>query len=76
MTLDDYKKRCADIIDNIPPKAGAMEKFFIVSELLRLYNLTTDGTPEEQACFKYWLELPVDEELKREVLDKVKERKR
>lgn len=34
MTLDEYKQICADFLDNIPPKAGAMEKFFIPSELV------------------------------------------
>jgi hypothetical protein len=77
MAIDEYKKVCADLINNIPPKIGAMEKFFIAKELIRLYNLTNEGAAEDRAeCFKYWLELPVDEEVKREVLGKVKERKR
>jgi len=39
---------------------------------MKLYNLI-EGTEAERAeCFKYWLDLRVDEKLKRETLDKIK----
>jgi hypothetical protein len=79
MTLDEYKKRCADRLaaprSTVPLPKGAedLADLDIALALFSLYKLAFKGTEaESKECLDHWMSLPVDERLKAKVLEDMK----
>jgi hypothetical protein len=76
MTITDYREECEATLDGIPPRSNAMDDYFMILRLNELYRLATEGSKEEsRECLKHWLSLPVEEGLKREVIEAWKRKK-
>jgi hypothetical protein len=73
MTLDAYKNECAQLLYNIPQGAGGMSDKVLPMLMQVLYELAA-SVPFEQRepFFDFWWSLPVDDQIKREVLRKSK----
>jgi hypothetical protein len=87
MTLDEYKRTCAEVLDGFPLELCVGHKAFKVGEwqesyrltLLRLYTLYEKAAIHETAAdnepmryFDHWWALPVSDELKKTVFENIK----
>jgi len=73
MTLDDYKKECSAMLEAMPKGTGSRERYYQALGLAKLYELAADQPYEEnEPFFDHWWSLPVEDELKQEILRNVK----
>jgi hypothetical protein len=73
MTLEAYKKECAQMLDSVSRQAGDQGEPLRLMFMQVLYELAaTVPFEEREPFFDHWWSLPVDDRLKREVLRKSK----